>query len=54
MDLMNLTKVVYTDAEGEPCDPQDIVWSQRGNIRTSKTAPPQLYLNGKWVEPKKG
>jgi hypothetical protein len=50
MDLMNLTKVVYVDADGEPCDPQDAVWSVRGNLRTSKVARPQVFLNGEWAE----
>lgn len=49
MKFPNL-QVIYTDADGVPCEREVAVWSVRGNLRTSKTAPPQICLKGKWVK----
>lgn len=49
MKFPNL-QVIYTDADGVPCEREVAVWSVRGNLRTSKTQRPQVLLNGEWVK----
>ena len=48
-----IPQVIYTDANGVPCEREVAVWCVRGNLRTSKTRRAQVRdANGVWAEVK--